>query len=57
VTIADPPKTDMMESFWMGASLKYFYLLFCEPGVLNLDQWVFSEGGHPFRWAEGKGGG
>jgi len=33
----------------LGATLKYFYLMFCEPGVMSLDEWVFSEGGHPFR--------
>lgn len=40
---------DSMESFWMAETLKYFYLVFSEPGVLGLDEWVFSTEAHPFR--------
>ncbi|KKY17128.1 putative class i alpha-mannosidase [Diplodia seriata] len=29
----EPPKSDRMESFWPGGTLKYFYLLFSEPGA------------------------
>src|ERR1700733_6132815 len=33
-------KTDASESFWMGETLKYFFLIFSEPDVLSLDDWV-----------------
>lgn len=42
-------KADSMESFWMGETLKYFYLIFSEPELINLDQWVFNTEAHPFR--------
>ncbi|KAF2709209.1 glycoside hydrolase family 47 protein [Pleomassaria siparia CBS 279.74] len=42
-------KEDSMESFWLAETLKYFYLMFCEPGVLSLDEWVFNTEAHPFR--------
>jgi mannosyl-oligosaccharide alpha-1,2-mannosidase len=40
---------DSMESFWMAETLKYFYLIFSEPGLLSLDEWVFNTEAHPFR--------
>jgi mannosyl-oligosaccharide alpha-1,2-mannosidase len=40
---------DSMESFWMAETLKYFYLIFSEPDVLSLDDWVFNTEAHPFR--------
>jgi mannosyl-oligosaccharide alpha-1,2-mannosidase len=42
-------KEDNMESFWLAETLKYFYLVFSEPGVLGLDEWVFNTEAHPFR--------
>nr|POF09790.1 endoplasmic reticulum mannosyl-oligosaccharide 1,2-alpha-mannosidase [Quercus suber] len=42
---------DSMESFWMAETLKYFYLLFSEPDVLSLDEWVFNTEAHPFKRA------
>ncbi|KAF4536222.1 Class i alpha-mannosidase [Lasiodiplodia theobromae] len=48
---------DRMESFWLAETLKYFYLMFEEPGVLSLDEWVFNTEAHPFRWAKGGAGG
>jgi hypothetical protein len=33
-------KTDSMESFWLAETLKYFYLIFSEWNVVNLDEWV-----------------
>ncbi|KAI1804120.1 glycoside hydrolase family 47 protein [Daldinia bambusicola] len=45
----DPPKKDSMESFWMGETLKYFYLIFSEPDLINLDEWVFNTEAHPLR--------
>lgn len=42
-------KMDSMESFWMAETLKYLYLIFSEPDVINLDEWVFNTEAHPFR--------
>jgi mannosyl-oligosaccharide alpha-1,2-mannosidase len=44
-----PLKLDSMESFWMGETLKYFYLMFSEPDVISLDEWVFNTEAHPLR--------
>lgn len=40
---------DEMESFWIAETLKYFYLLFSGPEVINLDEWVLNTEAHPFR--------
>lgn len=42
-------KMDSMESFWMAETLKYFYLIFSDPSVVSLDEWVFNTEAHPFR--------
>ena len=42
-------QVDSMESFWMAETLKYFYLIFSEPDVISLDEWVFNTEAHPFR--------
>ncbi|KAK4461088.1 glycosyl hydrolase family 47-domain-containing protein [Cladorrhinum samala] len=44
-----PVQEDSMESFWLAETLKYFYLLFAEPGVVSLDEWVLNTEAHPFR--------
>jgi mannosyl-oligosaccharide alpha-1,2-mannosidase len=44
-----PSMMDSMESFWMAETLKYFYLVFAEPDVVSLDEWVFNTEAHPFR--------
>ncbi|KAH8724351.1 glycoside hydrolase [Phaeosphaeriaceae sp. PMI808] len=33
-------KLDQCESFWMAETLKYFYLIFSEPGLVSLDDYV-----------------
>lgn len=38
---------DEAESFWMAETLKYAYLLFSEPGVVSLDDYVFNTEAHP----------
>ncbi|XP_075148720.1 alpha-Mannosidase class I b [Haematobia irritans] len=39
---------DMMESFWLGETLKYFYLLFSSnPKEIDLEKWVFNTEAHP----------
>ncbi|KFA66221.1 hypothetical protein S40285_05092 [Stachybotrys chlorohalonatus IBT 40285] len=43
------PKLDEMETFWMGETLKYFYLIFEDASVLNLDEWVLNTEAHPLR--------
>ena len=45
----DGPKDNVMESFWLAETLKYFYLLFSEQDLISLDDFVFSTEAHPFR--------
>ncbi|KAI4250604.1 MAG: hypothetical protein L6R40_000204 [Gallowayella cf. fulva] len=40
VTAEVSAKDDRMESFWLAETLKYFYAVFAEPDVLDLDQFV-----------------
>jgi len=42
-------QADSMESFWLGETLKYFYLIFSEPSLVSLDEFVFNTEAHPFR--------
>lgn len=51
VTRKDRKKTvtDSMESFWLAETLKYFYLIFSEPDLISLDDYVFNTEAHPFR--------
>lgn len=42
-------KDDRMESYWMAETLKYFYLMFSDPSLISLDDFVFNTEGHPFR--------
>ncbi len=42
-------QSDSMESFWMAETLKYFYLIFSEPSVISLDEYVFNTEAHPFK--------
>ncbi|KAK6363039.1 hypothetical protein TWF730_000486 [Orbilia blumenaviensis] len=42
-----PYQLDSMESFWLAETLKYFYLLFSEPDVISLDDYVFNTEAHP----------
>jgi mannosyl-oligosaccharide alpha-1,2-mannosidase len=46
---ATPEKSDRMESFWLAETLKYFYLIFSEPDVVSLDEWVFNTEAHPLK--------
>lgn len=40
--VRDPQarQMDYMESFWLAETLKYFYLIFSEPDVVSLDEYV-----------------
>ncbi|KAK7433318.1 hypothetical protein QQZ08_000257 [Neonectria magnoliae] len=51
VTVTDekPRAVGSMESFWMGETLKYFYLVFSEPDLISLDEYVFNTEAHPLR--------
>ena len=40
VTSMAPQFLDRMESFWLAETLKYFYLLFSDPSVVDLDEYV-----------------
>ena len=40
VTAEKPVLLDEMESFWLAETLKYFYLLFSEPTLVSLDDYV-----------------
>lgn len=40
VTAQKPIHKDTMESFWLSETLKYFYLLFSDPTVVDLDKYV-----------------
>ncbi|KAK7954205.1 glycosyl hydrolase family 47 protein [Apiospora saccharicola] len=49
ITELKPHQTDSMESFWMGETLKYFYLIFSEPDLVSLDEYVFNTEAHPLK--------
>lgn len=40
-------RINKMESFWLGETLKYFYLLFSEQDLVPLDRYVFNTEAHP----------
>ena len=40
---------DSMESFWLAETLKYFYLIFRTPDVVNLNEWVLNTEAHTFK--------
>ena len=42
VTRETPVALDEMESFWLAETLKYFYLLFSDPSLISLDDYVLS---------------
>ncbi|KAK3081114.1 hypothetical protein LTS18_010094 [Coniosporium uncinatum] len=46
---SEPPKNDRMESFWLAETLKYFYLIFSEPSMISLDEYVLNTEAHPFK--------
>ena len=47
-TMDTRPK-DMMESFFLGETLKYLYLLFgdIDKQEISLDEWIFNTEAHP----------
>ncbi|KIW45193.1 uncharacterized protein PV06_03596 [Exophiala oligosperma] len=49
VRLPMPEQSDRMESFWLAETLKYFYLIFSEPSVVDLDRWVLNTEAHPLK--------
>ncbi|PON44261.1 Glycoside hydrolase [Trema orientale] len=47
VTTVPPHKRDKMETFFLGETLKYLYLLFGDSSVIPLDKFVFNSEAHP----------
>ncbi|CAI5474015.1 unnamed protein product [Closterium sp. Yama58-4] len=47
VSRVPPPKRNKMETFLLGETLKYFYLLFGDNDVLPFDKYVFNTEAHP----------
>lgn len=47
VTIVPPHRRDKMETFFLGETLKYFYLLFADSSLIPLDKFVFNTEAHP----------
>ncbi|GKU01037.1 mannosyl-oligosaccharide alpha- -mannosidase 1b [Fusarium langsethiae] len=47
-------KRDNMETFWMSETIKYFYLTFEDPNVVNLDEWVLNTEAHPLKRPKGE---
>lgn len=46
---SEPGLKDEMESFWIAETLKYYLLLFSEPSLISLDEWVLNTEAHPFK--------
>jgi mannosyl-oligosaccharide alpha-1,2-mannosidase len=46
----NPSQADSMESFWLAETLKYFYLLYSEPDLVSLDNFVLNTEAHPLKW-------
>ncbi|KAF3938973.1 hypothetical protein ABW19_dt0203202 [Dactylella cylindrospora] len=40
---------DNSESFWSAETLKYLYLIFADPELCSLDDWVFNTEAHPLK--------
>ncbi|KAI0471911.1 glycoside hydrolase [Xylariaceae sp. FL0804] len=52
ITYGDPTQVDSMESFWLAETLKYFYLIFADWDLADLDTWVLNTEAHPLRRAD-----
>ncbi|CAO3597926.1 unnamed protein product [Absidia cylindrospora] len=52
VTVLDPKDAqheDFQESYIFAETFKYLYLIFSDPKLISLDDYVFNTEGHPFR--------
>ncbi|KAI1771134.1 glycoside hydrolase family 47 protein [Hypoxylon cercidicola] len=45
----DTVKLDSMESFWLAETLRYFYLIFSSPDLIDLDEYVLNTEAHPLK--------
>ncbi|KAI0882280.1 glycoside hydrolase family 47 protein [Annulohypoxylon maeteangense] len=45
----DTVKSDSMESFWLAETLRYLYLTFSSPDLVNLDDYVLNTEAHPLK--------
>lgn len=44
----NPEFRDKMETFFLGETLKYFFLLFSDDlDVINIDRWIINTEAHP----------
>ncbi|KAG6009049.1 hypothetical protein E4U21_003380 [Claviceps maximensis] len=48
-TTKEDNQEDYMESFWLAETLKYYYLIFSPPDLIDLDEFVLNTEAHPFR--------
>jgi mannosyl-oligosaccharide alpha-1,2-mannosidase len=44
-----PDKYDGIKSFWLAETLKYFYLIFSDPGLVSPDEFVLNTEADAFR--------
>ncbi|GAB2279874.1 Mannosyl-oligosaccharide 1,2-alpha-mannosidase mns3 [Dionaea muscipula] len=51
VTVLPPHRRDKMETFFLGETLKYLYLLFGDATLIPLDKFVFNTEAHPFPYS------
>lgn len=47
VTVLPPRRRDKMETFFLGETLKYLYLLFSDSSIIPLTEFVFNTEAHP----------
>ncbi|KAK7749925.1 hypothetical protein SLS53_000507 [Cytospora paraplurivora] len=47
VSVPETEQMNSMESFWLAETLKYFYLVFSEFNLVDLDTWVLNTEAHP----------
>lgn len=40
--------SNSLDSFFFAELLKYLYLIFADPSVIDLSEWVFNTEAHPF---------
>ena len=49
VTNANTAQANSMDGYWLAETLKYYYLLYSEPDLVNLDEYVLNTEAHPFK--------
>jgi len=49
VTKDAPIQMDSMESFWLAETLKYFYLIFSDMDLVDLDKYILNTEAHPLK--------